>query len=436
MLRLDLPVASRRRRRRSAAAGAGPKRARRPRRLPAAAWGVLAGVIALAAAYVIFVLVVRAAPAPTVVPVSAARAFPGPPPALAWPSQGEAAAGVEGVGLIAVHGSAQPTPIASVAKVMTAYLVLRDHPLGPGGNGPLLTVGPADVGAYRADHAAGQSVVTVHPGERLTERQALEGLLLPSGNNIATMLAGWDAGSEPAFVARMNAQARALGLASTHYADPSGVLAGTTSTAGDQVRLAMLALEVPAFAQIVALPQVTLPVAGRQFNVDALLGRNGIVGVKTGSTSQAGGCFVFAAHEQLAGRTVTLVGAVLHQMATHTQPSIITAAFQASTALLASMHHVVVPLRVVRRGATLAWVEAPWQNPIAVRAAGSASLVGWHGLPIRSAFDTARHPAAPLKPGQSVGTAVVAAGAQRVQVGLLTSDALPQASLTWRLTHP
>lgn len=105
---------------------------------------------------------------------------------------------------------------------------------------------PADVAVDRADRAAGQSVVTVVTGERLTERQALEGLLLPSGNNIATLLARWDAGSEAAFVAKLNAQARALGLTHTRYADASGEQAGTVSTAGDEVRLAMLALEVPA----------------------------------------------------------------------------------------------------------------------------------------------------------------------------------------------
>ena len=142
-------------------------------------------MVGLAAVAYVIVALARAAP-PTVVPVAPSGAFPGPPPALAWPSQGESAAGVEGVGVIAVHGSGRPTPIASIAKVMTAYLLLHDHPLGLAGDGPLITVGPTDVAAYQADHAAGQSVVAVQPGERLTERQALEGLLLPCGNDIAS----------------------------------------------------------------------------------------------------------------------------------------------------------------------------------------------------------------------------------------------------------
>ena len=259
--------------------------------------------------------------------------------------------------------------------------------------------------------------------------------MLPSGNNIATLLARWEAGSEAAFVAKLNAQARALGLTHTHSADASGAQAGTVSTAGDEVRLAMLALEVPAFRQIVAMAQVTLPVAGRQYNLDGLLGRDGIVGIKTGSTSRSGGCFVFAAHELLSGRTVTVVGAVLHQLATRAQPSI-TEAFHASTTLLASVRHVLVKLQVVHRGATLAWVKTPWADRVAVWAAGSASLLSWPGLPIHTSITTARDVAAQLKTGQNVGTAVVAAGEQRDRVRLVASRALPQASLAWRLTHP
>lgn len=397
---------------------------------------MLAGVVVLVAAgYAVFALV-AAVPAPSVIAVRLAGAFPGSPPPLAWPIRGEAAVAVEGVGVLGVRGSGRPTPIASIAKVMSAYVVLRDHPLRGGASGPPITVSPADVAAYRADKAAGESVVVVRAGERLTEREALEALLLPSGDNIATLLARWDAGSEPGFVAKMNVLARKLGLSHTRYADAAGTRAGTTSTAADQVGLAMVALEVPVFRQIVAMPQVTLPVAGRQFNVDGLLGRDGIVGVKTGSTPQAGGCFVFAAHELLAGRTVTVVGAVLHQPATRAQPSIIEAALHASTRLLGSARGVLLQRRVIRGGETLAWVKSGWAPPVAVTAAASVSLVGWPGLRIEDSVETARHLTAPLAAGRNVGVAVVAVGRQHARVRLLASRALPSASLGWRLAHP
>jgi D-alanyl-D-alanine carboxypeptidase (penicillin-binding protein 5/6) len=234
----------------------------------------------------------------------------------------------------------------------------------------------------------------------------------------------------------MNAQARALGLRRTRYRDPSGVSARTVSTAGDQVRIAMQALEIPAFRRIVAMRQVTLPVAGPQYNLNGLLGTDGIVGVKTGSTSRAGGCFVFAARRDVAGRTVTVVGAVLHQLPSATQPSVIGAAFSASTALLASAHRALLTRPVVHRHATVGWVEAPWAAPVAVVATRAPSLFGWPGLPIHAAIISAPGLTTPIDRGRSVGTAVVTAGEEQVRVRVVATQPLPGPSLTWRLAHP
>ncbi|NUR61154.1 MAG: D-alanyl-D-alanine carboxypeptidase [Catenulispora sp.] len=197
--------------------------------------------------------------------------------------------------------------------MMTAYLVLTDHPLQAGQDGPTLTLSAADVAdtAYRRQR--GESTVAVAAGERLTERQALQALLLPSANNIAVVLARWDAGSVDAFVAKMNSTAGSLGMAHTHYTDPSGFDKETVSTAADQVRLVDRAMTLPAFAAIVAMPSATLPVAGTVRNTDSLLGRDGFVGVKTGSDNAAGGCFAFRAVRTVAGKPTTITGVVLGQ---------------------------------------------------------------------------------------------------------------------------
>jgi serine-type D-Ala-D-Ala carboxypeptidase (penicillin-binding protein 5/6) len=400
-------------------------------------WRIPLALIVLAAAvYAVVFGFIRSAPDPTVSPVPRATAIPSRSDVLAWPSQGQAAVGVEGVGLLGSRGAARPTPIASVAKVMSAYVVLRDHPLAANESGPMITVSPAEVAAYRADQASGQSVVLVRAGERLNERQALEALLLPSGNNIATLLADWDAGSQSAFVAKMNTEARALGLSRTHYVDASGFRSGTVGTATDETDLALTALRNATFRQIVATAQVTLPGAGRQYNLDAMLGRDGIVGVKTGSTSQAGGCFVFAAHVRIAGRTVTVVGAVLHQMTTKSQPSVIDGAFQASTALLASVRRALTRYVVVRRGATLATIETPWMEPVAAQASHSAQLIGWPGLKIETTVHPTSNLSAPIAADQAIGMATITAGAQRVVVPLLASQPVPEPSFAWRLEHP
>ncbi|HSC49790.1 MAG TPA: hypothetical protein VLD16_05945 [Gaiellaceae bacterium] len=234
-------------------------------------------------------------------------------PSTVWPAFGQAAFVRGGHSRIQAGPNQHPAAIASVAKVMTAYLVLRDHPLRPGHDGPTITLADADVADTDRRSGQQESVVPVAAGERLTERQALQALLLPSANNIAAVLARWDAGSTDRFVARMNATARSLGMTRTRYTDPSGYDDSTVSTAADQVRIVVRAMRLPAFARIVSTPSATLPVAGTVHNTNTLLGHDGFVGVKTGSDDAAGDCFAFRAVRRIDGNRTTITGVVLGQ---------------------------------------------------------------------------------------------------------------------------
>jgi D-alanyl-D-alanine carboxypeptidase (penicillin-binding protein 5/6) len=392
-------------------------------------------IVLLAVAYVV-VQFVRPVPSVTASAstTAAKTTMPGAPASLRWPSQGEAAIGVEGGGILDTSGAQTPTPLASVTKLMTAYLVLHDHPLQATASGPTITIDPADVATYQQDRRAGDSVVAVQSGEKLSELQALEALLIPSGDNIATLLADWDAKSEPAFVAKMNAAAKQLGLADTHYTDASGVTPGTYSTAASQVKLAMLDMTMPAFRAIVDMAQVTLPVAGLQYNVDALLGKHGIIGVKTGYTTSAGGCFVFAAKTKLDGKSVTIVGAVLHQYGTTAQPSALTETFDATVALLTSADHALVRSTVVRRGEVLGTLDAPWTGPVALESTRDVAFTGLPGQHISTTVVLPNKVSAPLSARHLLGKVVVTLGDQRVTVPLVTARALPSVSLGWRLT--
>jgi serine-type D-Ala-D-Ala carboxypeptidase (penicillin-binding protein 5/6) len=211
------------------------------------------------------------------------------------------------------RGATRQVPIASVAKLMTAYVILQDHPLSASGSGPDITVEPSEAAQYPSQVADGDSVVAVAAGETLTERQALEALLLPSADNMAWILARWDAGRQAAFAARMNAAARALAMTGTSYTDPSGLDPSTTSTAADQVRLGLAAMHLPALAAIIAESTAVVPVAGVVRNTNALLGHDGIVGLKTGSTQAAGGCLLVAARQQVNGHNVLIVAATFGQ---------------------------------------------------------------------------------------------------------------------------
>ena len=119
-------------------------------------------------------------------------------------------------------------------------------------------------------------------------------MLVHSADNYADLLARWDAGSHPAFVAKMNADAGALGMDHSHFADASGVDPASESTASDLLRVAAPDMANPAFAAIVKMSSVTLPVAGTISTYTPLLGLQGIIGVKSGYTTEAGGCDVLA----------------------------------------------------------------------------------------------------------------------------------------------
>lgn len=261
--------------------------------------------------------------------------------AVSWPADGASAADISGFGVVAGPGATRPAPIASVAKVMTAYVILHDHPLSSGGSGPDIAVQPSEAAAYPSQVRDGDSLVPIVAGEELTERQALMALLLPSADNMAWILARWDAGSQAAFVARMNATARRLGMTDTSYTDPSGLDSSTTSTAADQVRLGMAAMRVPVLATIAAMSTAVLPVAGVVRNYNTLLGQDGIVGLKTGSTQAAGGCVLIAAWQKASRHRTLIVAAAFGQPGT--AQTILPNALRAGHDLVLALNHALGP---------------------------------------------------------------------------------------------
>ncbi|MFF7635239.1 D-alanyl-D-alanine carboxypeptidase family protein [Kitasatospora sp. NPDC008050] len=231
---------------------------------------------------------------------------------LPWPVQGQTSMTVEGLGRIGSRGEQRPVPIASVTKVMTAYVVLQDHPLdGPATEGPTITV---DQQAADESFSKDESTAPVRAGQQLTERQLLQLMMLPSGNNIARLLARWDAGSEEAFVTRMNGRAGALGMTNTTYTGASGIQDSTVSTSDDQLLLARQAMALPALAAIAATESATVPgVPGTVRNTNTLVGHDGVVGLKTGSSTAAGGNLVWAARVAGPAGTRLAIGVVLGQ---------------------------------------------------------------------------------------------------------------------------
>ena len=207
-------------------------------------------------------------------------------------------------------------PIASVAKTMTALVILDAHPLPADQAGPSLTITQQDVNDYVSIKASGGSFAPVTLGEHLSERDLLLGLMLPSANNLALTAARWIDGSVGAFVQRLNARAAALGMLHTHFADPDGLDARTTSTAADLVLLGEQVVVNDALLSVVSKSSARLPDGTPVQNLNILLGQEpGWVGIKTGWTPDAAGCLLFAAKRTVVAGAppLIMVGAVLDQ---------------------------------------------------------------------------------------------------------------------------
>jgi D-alanyl-D-alanine carboxypeptidase (penicillin-binding protein 5/6) len=446
-----------------------PQRARRRRNRQIIKWTSVGGavVVLLTVGLVGAQRAMQPVPQPSLSSVVHSSAtVPGTVPGLPWPPTGQAAVAVPTLGYAQQSGPETPVPIASLTKMTTAVVILRDHPMAVGASGPSITVTADDVGQYDTDLQQDETNIPLQVGEQLTELQMLEALLNQSANDIAYSLAVWDAGSEPAFVAKMNALAASLGADGTHYVDASGFDPLSVSTASDTLRIAAAGMAIPAFAAVADMPTVNLPLVGTVHNIVKEIGTDGVVGVKSGYTSQAAGCMVLAGYRTIGGRSVLVLASALGQ---HVQtpagpapagaPATTTTTTTASAAggpgnaleaqypllytgpivqgLLDASEAAVVPVSLTTRGrpegvASTHWGSHPQQVP--VLSLRTAWLLGWPGQHVVS--ETEPLPAArPGATGDPVGTTVYSLGRQTEVVPLRLAHAVVVPSVWWRLLH-
>lgn len=297
---------------------------------------------------------------------------------LSLPSQGQVAIEIDDQGMIGSYGPITTAqPIASVTKTMTAFLVLKDHPLALGQQGPDITITAADVSAYNYDVGQNMSVAKVAAGEKITENQALQALMLASADNMADVLASWDAGSQGAFLTKMNAEAASLGMTQTVYTDDSGYNPGSSSSSMDQLILGDLVMHNPYYSNLVAETSAVIPVAGTITNYNSLLGYDGIDGIKTGSTSQAGGCLLFTADTTVNGLPVALLGVVLGQDAPNGGE--LAVGMTVAKNLVTSAKNALTTDTLVPAGTVVATSPLAWGAQRTFTTDSAITVVGWPG---------------------------------------------------------
>ena len=201
-------------------------------------------------------------------------------------------------------------PMASITKVMTAFVVIRAGHLDR-----KITIPSAVIGYVRANHA---SSAGLRPGDKLTARQLLYALLLPSGADAAYALAKAYGPGLAAFVATMNATARRLGMRRTHFSNFDGLPYPTSysnySTAANLLVLGRAAMRLPVFRSVVAKRSYRLAAGSGHHayqwkNLNPLIGHYpGAIGINPGYPRAAGQCLLFEATRN--GHSV--IGVTLH----------------------------------------------------------------------------------------------------------------------------
>ncbi|MEH0444596.1 D-alanyl-D-alanine carboxypeptidase [Streptomyces sp. B21-102] len=376
---------------------------------------------------VVFAIVQAVRPLPATALTLTAKSsytFEGGRTQLPWPNEGQGRIDADGVGTMGTFGKQTPVAIGSVAKTMTAYIILKDHPMKAGEEGPEIEVDALAEKEGGYDVTSGESTLnTVKAGDKLTEKQALSAVIIPSANNIARLLARWDAGSVEAFVKKMNATAKELGMTKTTYTDPSGLKETTVSTAEDQVKLGRAFVEVPALVAISSAASWDDPSGKNWPNYNELPFRIGAIGIKTGSTSAAGGNLLFASRKKVDGKSVTLVGAILGQ---HKREILKTANVVSQAALLAA-EDALTSAKILKKGDVVGYVDDKLGGHTPVVITKDVSAAGWAGLTVKLSFTAGEVPHT-AKAGTQVGTLTVGDGsssAVKVPVALQTDLAEP-----------
>jgi D-alanyl-D-alanine carboxypeptidase (penicillin-binding protein 5/6) len=205
-------------------------------------------------------------------------------------------------------------PMASTTKIMTALIAIRQGKLDQ-----IVTVHQDATDEVQKNEGSSAQLVV---GDQIRMGDLLYGLMLPSGDDAAIAIADAISGSPASFVKLMNSYAHKLHLTHTHYDNPDGLTYGLKNqidpnhytTAADLAQLARIALQNPLFDQIVELQRYVLPATPTHHSYtwettdDLLSHYEGLIGVKTGYTGEAGYCLVFSAIN--AGHH--LIGVLLH----------------------------------------------------------------------------------------------------------------------------
>ncbi len=323
--------------------------------------------------------------------------------------------GSTGEVLVARHARAR-LPMASITKLMTVLVALRRAGLDE-----VATVSPRAA-------AVGGSTAYLRPGERLTVKELVQAALIQSANDAAVALAEYVAGSEPAFAALMNAEARRLGLVGTHFVNATGLDApGHYSTARDVTALARAAMRHPTVRAAVATRETTISGGRVLRSSNDLLGLvPGVIGVKTGHTSAAGWSEVAAARRSGLVVYATLLGAPTREKRNAGVAQLLAFGFAQYRRLV-----------LIRPGRAYATAAVPYgMRPLALVAAQGAERLVRVRRPLVERVVAPAAVALPVRRGERLGEVrVYAAGRLLARAPLVAARSLDRPGVLGRAAY-
>lgn len=329
---------------------------------------------------------------------------------------------------IAVAGRDEALPMASIAKVVTALVVLDAKPIVAGESGPTVTLTAADFQSYLDYDKAGARSVTVFADEQWTELELLQALLLGSSNNHADSVARWAFGSVDAYVVAANAWLSENGLTGTAVVDATGLHDASAGTATDLAHLAGLAATDPVVSQMLASPASALANRRGVENTTSYLPEEGITGISRSYTDAAGVCFLFTAEVSDGASSFTFSGAYIGEPTYDALTADL-------TALMASARAGVGPLPVLAAGDAYATFESAWGDEASAVVGVSRTRYAWQAATPEAAtvtlkdFSTART-------GANVGQVRLTVAGEKLSAALKLSEGIADPGPGWRLLHP
>ena len=349
-------------------------------------------------------------------------------PALTFPGYGAAAVGAVGYpGVLAASGSPDPLPIASITKVITALVVLESKPLGAGEAGPDIVFSGTDVEFYDRLRAEGGVVADVSAGQVMSQRDVMRLMLITSANNYAESLATWAFGSVEAYVGTANAWLQMQGLAQTVVVDPTGMSPSNVSSSANLLEVAKLVVADPVIAEIVATTSIDIPGFGVIENRNALLGIDGIDGIKTGTLDEAGASLLFSADYAVGTDSITIVGVVLGGPDHET----INAAIRQ---LLVGVDAGFTPVTLATQGQEFASYTTAWGDTADAVAGETATVAVWAASPVTAVVEADELTLG--EDGTEVGSVTFTVAERTITVPLRLDATIDDPGPWWRLTNP